>query len=70
MKYSGETAKEASLRLGGGKNLVSQRINDSGWEIEKAFTTPVFNPSDISILESRIKSLEDDISKIKKFLII
>ena len=40
VKYKGETASEASIRLGGGVKLVSKRISD-GWSIKKAFTTPV-----------------------------
>ncbi len=40
--YNGECAKDASLRLGGGMNLVNQRIR-SGWSKEEAFTTPVEN---------------------------
>lgn len=39
VKFKGETATKASLRLGGGKFLVSGRIKN-GWDIEKAFTTP------------------------------
>jgi hypothetical protein len=38
IKYNGETAKSASLRLGGGKNLVTSRLK-SGWSVELAFTT-------------------------------
>lgn len=36
--YKGETATQASLRLGGLKTLVYKRLK-SGWSIEKAFTT-------------------------------
>lgn len=39
-KYRGECASSASLRLGGSFRLVSERLK-SGWEIEKAFNTPV-----------------------------
>lgn len=38
--YNGETAQEASKRLGGGENLVSQRIKKYRWDIEKAFSIP------------------------------
>jgi len=38
--YNGETASDASRRLGGGGALVSQRMMN-GWSIEKAFTTPL-----------------------------
>lgn len=37
IKYKGETANDASIRLGGGKALVSDRLK-SGWNIEQAFT--------------------------------
>lgn len=36
--FKGETAKDASIRLGGGYNLVRQRIVDLDWPIERAFT--------------------------------
>jgi hypothetical protein len=38
--YKGELANDASLRLGGSKILVSERIR-RGWPIKKAFTTPL-----------------------------
>lgn len=38
--YKGETAKDASIRLGGSASLVSERIRN-GWMAKKAFTTPV-----------------------------
>lgn len=37
VKYQGETAAEASRRLGGGKGLVSNRLG-RGWGIPSAFT--------------------------------
>lgn len=40
VKFRGEIAKDASIRLGGSDDLVSQRLK-IGWDIEKAFTTPV-----------------------------
>ena len=39
LTYKGECASEASRRLGGRDEMVSQRIR-SGWGKEKAFTTP------------------------------
>lgn len=39
--YNGETATEASRRLGGNNLLVAVRIRDYGWTKERAFTTPV-----------------------------
>lgn len=39
IKYKGETASQASLRLGGDYNLVAYRIRVGGWSLEKAFTT-------------------------------
>lgn len=39
IKYKGETASQASRRLGGGENLVNKRIK-RGWNYEKAFKTP------------------------------
>jgi hypothetical protein len=84
--YKGETAKDASKRLGGREGLVSQRIRSCGWTIEEAFTTPLRQEPQLALgnsgnddplslnssdtLESRIASLEEDMSKIKKFLII
>lgn len=41
IKYKGETTAEASRRLGGGKNIVNQRISIYGWSLEDAFTKPV-----------------------------
>lgn len=40
VKYKGETAKEASVRLGGGRGLVAVRIK-KGWDIKTAFTHPL-----------------------------
>ena len=40
VRYNGESAKEASLRLGGSEDLVSNRIY-LGWKKEDAFTRPV-----------------------------
>ena len=37
MSYKGENATEASLRLGGSKNLICQRVQ-LGWNIHRAFT--------------------------------
>ena len=42
IKYLGETAKEASIRLMGNTALISERINE-GWSLKKAFITPVKN---------------------------
>lgn len=45
--FNGETAIEASKRLGGSRNLVNQRLRGdkrygtNKWTIEKAFTTPI-----------------------------
>lgn len=39
--FKGENAKDASIRLGGGYNLVQQRVHDLEWDIERAFTTPI-----------------------------
>ena len=38
--YNNELATDASIRLGGNKVLVVDRLRE-GWSIEKAFTTPV-----------------------------
>jgi len=38
--YKGESAREASIRLGSNESIVNQRIK-LGWSLEKAFTTPV-----------------------------
>lgn len=40
IKYKGECAKDASFRFGGTENLVQKRIK-RGWEVKKAFITPV-----------------------------
>lgn len=40
VRFNGETARQASYRLGGGKNLVRVRIKD-GWDIQMAFSRPV-----------------------------
>lgn len=37
--YKGESSSEASIRLGGKSNLITQRISRLKWDIEKAFTT-------------------------------
>lgn len=39
--YMGEHCDDASLRLGGGKSMVSQRVRKLKWSLKKAFTTPV-----------------------------
>lgn len=39
VKYKGECALDASIRLGGTKHLVSNRMSMLGWSKEKAFTT-------------------------------
>lgn len=39
VKYLGETATEASKRLGGCRTLVAARIREYGWDIKRAFTT-------------------------------
>lgn len=38
-KFRGETSVEASIRLGGAKGLVAQRLNQ-GWSNYRAFNTP------------------------------
>lgn len=40
LKYKGETATMASERLGGTREIVSRRVA-AGWDIEKAFITPI-----------------------------
>jgi hypothetical protein len=40
IKYLGETASQASRRLGGKDSLVSGRVR-KGWGIKKSFTTPI-----------------------------
>lgn len=39
--YKGECAVDAGIRLGGSKQLVLNRINSKGWDIERAFTEPI-----------------------------
>lgn len=39
--YKGECATDASLRLGGNRNLISNRMTLRNWSKEKAFTTPI-----------------------------
>lgn len=41
VKFLGETAAEASRRLGGCKGLVQGRIRLLGWDIKRAFTQPL-----------------------------
>lgn len=41
IKYLKENASDASIRLGGKRNLVSTRINQYGWSKKKAFSTKV-----------------------------
>lgn len=57
--YKGETAPEASKRLGGGIRLVTARIL-WGWSIEKAFTTPLDKKSALTMktFEKRIRMEE------------
>ncbi len=38
--YNGECAADASIRLGGGKNLVTNRVK-LGWSLKNAFNVPV-----------------------------
>lgn len=58
--FKGESSKDASVRLGGGYNLINQRINDLEWDIEKAFTTPLKAISTFSVpLALRLSSQED-----------
>ncbi len=40
IKYRGELAMHASMRLGGNTSLVTDRIKIHGWTKHKAFTTP------------------------------
>lgn len=42
LTYKGECAIDASERLGGGKDLVTARINKHNWDIHEAFTAPIF----------------------------
>lgn len=46
--FKKECAADASTRLGGNRNLVTDRIS-RGWSISKAFTTPVVQFDDITI---------------------
>src|SRR5690606_30942152 len=55
--FNGESAKDASLRLGGGYNLVAQRVNDLGWDLERAFTQPLNSSLELS-LEQAIKKVK------------
>ncbi len=41
IKYKGELAMYASIRLGGNIGLVKDRIRMHGWTVKDAFTTPV-----------------------------
>lgn len=41
VKFKGETATQASKRLGGNRNTVRMRTGYMGWSLEKAFTTPI-----------------------------
>lgn len=54
IKYKGEAAVDASVRLGGNKLLVAIRIRVYGWTYERAFTTPVIKKL------QRIKSGDDE----------
>lgn len=45
IKYKGECASDVSIRLGGKRSLISQRVATRGWSLEKAFTTPVMRES-------------------------
>lgn len=83
--FNGETAKDASVRLGGGYGLVTQRINDLGWSLEEAFTTPANGlrkslgthgtPTsetalgDLESLSLRVEKLEKTIEALKKALV-
>ncbi len=80
--FNGETAKDASIRLGGGYNLVQQRIKFCEWSIEDAFTTPLgklpkqlalkslesdpVSLSDLETLQERVTELEQWKDKITK----
>lgn len=39
--YNGETASEASRRLGGCEKLVATRVTNYGWSLERAFNEPI-----------------------------
>jgi hypothetical protein len=41
VKYKGESAAQASLRLGGSPGLVSNRMTQNKWSIHKSFNTPI-----------------------------
>ncbi len=41
VKYKGESAAQASLRLGGNLGLVSNRMTQNKWSIHKSFNTPI-----------------------------
>lgn len=41
--YKGEHSLSASIRLGGGRNLVRHRIKVLGWNLKDAFTKPIKN---------------------------
>ena len=41
LRFKGEIATDVSVRLGGGKRLVDNRVRNLGWSLEKAFTTPI-----------------------------
>lgn len=40
LTFNGETAVQASRRLGGGDKLVSDRVTKLNWTLEEAFLTP------------------------------
>lgn len=41
IKTTDGIAVDSSIKLGGNRSLVQQRINNLGWALEKAITTPV-----------------------------
>jgi len=41
LTYKGECAYDASIRLGGKRGLISQRVETRGWSLERAFNTPL-----------------------------
>lgn len=43
IKWKGESAAEAGIRLGGKSNIITQRLK-MGWSLEKAFSTPTSRP--------------------------
>ena len=65
--FRGETAKDASIRLCGGNNLVNQRIKNCGWSIEDAFTIPVGElPATVKILNaSNTETLNNFITELE-----